>query len=447
MATSKAERITKRTVDAAKPKGRLYRIWDSDVKGFGLRVTPAGVKSYILAYRPGDGGRAAPKQEFTIARHGVLTPDEARDKAAQLLASVKDGKNPQASRDAARGELTIAALCDLYLAEGTATKKASTLATDRLRIERHIKPLLGKKRISAVTDADVQRFVRDVAQGKTAVERKPTRAQVKSKTAGDRNSKRGESKAPTVETRKRKDAAAQGGQGTATRTTGLLGAIFTFAVRRKMRPDNPVHGVERFKDGKSQRFLSPAELGRVGRALADLGEGNAGATVLRLLILTGARKSEIEGLRWDAVDIEGRCLRLADSKTGAKIVPLGAPALVVLAAIERRKGSPFVFASDRAEGAHFVGTPKVWEKIRAAAALDGVRIHDLRHTYASLAASGGQSLPLIGKLLGHRDVKTTAQYAHLADDPVRAAADRTAEAAAAAMLGTSAEVTRLKVRR
>lgn len=432
MANPKAERITKRTVDAAKAGERLYRIWDSDVKGFGLRVTPAGVKSYILAYRSGEGGRSSPKQEFTIGRHGVLTPDEAREKAAKLLASVKDGGNPQALRVAARAELTVAELCNLYLAEGTATKKASTLATDRLRIERHIKPLLGAKRISAVTDADVQRFVRDVAAGKTAVARKPTRL---------------EAKCPKVETRKRRDAAASGGKGTATRTTGLLGAIFTFAVRRKMRPDNPVHGVERFRDGKSQRFLSPAELGRVGKALADLGEGNAGATVLRLLVLTGARKSEIEGLRWDAVDIEGRCLRLGDSKTGAKVVPLGAPALVILATLERRKGSPFVFPSDRIKDAHFVGTPKVWEKVRTAAALDKVRIHDLRHTYASLAASGGQSLPLIGKLLGHRDVKTTAQYAHLADDPVRAAADRTAEAAAAAMLGTSAEITRLKVRR
>lgn len=447
MATPKAERITKRTVDAAKPGGRLYRLWDSEVKGFGLRVTPAGVKSYILAYRPGDGGRASPKQEFTIGRHGVLTPDEARDKAAKLLANIKDGQNPQAARVKARAELTVADLCTLYLAEGVATKKASTVATDRLRIERHIKPLLGKKRVSAVTDADVQRFLRDVAQGKTAVERKPTRAEAKRRAAGDRKSKRGEAKAPAVETRKRKDAAARGGQGTATRTTGLLGAIFTFAVKRKMRADNPVHGVERFKDGKSQRFLSPAELARLGKALADLGEVHTGATVLRLLVLTGARKSEIEGLRWAAVDIEGRCLRLRDSKTGAKVLPLGAPALLILSGIERRKGSPFVFPSDRTKDAHFVGTPKVWERVRAAAGLDGVRIHDLRHTYASLAASGGQSLPLIGKLLGHRDVKTTAQYAHLADDPVRVAADRTAEAAASAMLGTSAEITRLKVRR
>lgn len=432
MATLRPERITKRTVDAAKPGERLYRIWDSEVKGFGLRVTPAGVKSYILAYRGGEGGRSAPKQEFTIGRHGVLTPDEARDKAVKLLSRIRDGENPQSARIKTRAEMTVAELCELYLAEGAATKKASTLVTDRARIERHIKPLLGAKRISTVTDADVQRFLRDVAHGKTAVERKPTRAEAKGR---------------EVETRKRRDAAARGGQGTATRTTGLLGAIFTFAVRRKLRPDNPVHGVERFRDRKSQRFLSPGELGRLGKALSDLGEAHTGATVLRLLVLTGARKREVEGLRWDEVDLEGRCLRLRDSKTGAKVIPLGAPALLILSGIERQKGSPFVFPSGRAEDAHFVGTPKVWEKVKAAAGLDGVRIHDLRHTYASLAASGGQSLPLIGKLLGHRDVKTTAQYAHLADDPVRLAADRTAEAAAAAMLGATADVTRLPARR
>jgi integrase len=431
-AIRRVERITKRSVDAAKPAERLYRLWDTDLKGFGVRVTPAGVKSYIVAYRPNGGGRSVSQQEFTIARHGVLTPDEAREEAAKILATVRHGGDPQAARSAARKELTVSELCDLYLAEGVATKKASTLATDRVRIERHIKPLLGRKGISAVTESDIERFVRDVAAGKTAVARKPTRLEAKGK---------------KVETRKRKDPIARGGRGAATRTTGLLGGIFTFAVKRKLRSTNPVTGVKRFRDGESQRFLSAAELGRLGGALADLAANEKGLAIIRLLVLTGARRGEIEGLRWAEVDLDRRCLRLGDSKSGAKVIPLGPPALVVLEGIAREKGSPFVFpatakpsVSKDMSQQHYIGTAKVWNKARIAAGLTDVRIHDLRHTYASLAASGGQSLPLIGKLLGHRDVKTTARYAHLADDPVQAAADRIAESASAALAGEVGEV-------
>ena len=424
-AARRVERITKRAVDAAKPGDRLYRLWDSDLKGFGLRVTPAGVKSYIVAYRPNGGGRGVSQQEYTIARHGVLTPDEARDEAAKILATVRHGGDPQAARSAARKELTVSELCDLYLAEGVATKKASTLATDRVRIERHIKPLLGRKGVSAVTDTDIEKFVRDVAAGKTAVQRKPTRLEAKGK---------------KVETRKRKDPVASGGKGAATRTTGLLGGIFTFAVKRKMRPTNPVTGVKRFKDGESQRFMSAAELGRLGSELAELGAGSKALAIIRLLVLTGARRGEIEGLRWSEVDLDRSCLRLGDSKNGAKVIPFGAPALVVLEGIEREKGSPFVFPAQGLPDRYYVGMTKVWGKVRAKAQLEDVRIHDLRHTYASLAASGGQSLPLIGKLLGHRDVKTTARYAHLADDPVQAAAQRTAESASAALDGRTADV-------
>jgi len=425
VASRRVERITKRSVDAAKPAERLYRVWDTDLKGFGVRVTPAGVKSYIVAYRPNGGGRSVGQQEFTIARHGVLTPDEAREEAAKILATVRHGGDPQAARSAARKELTVSELCDLYLAEGVATKKASTLATDRVRIERHIKPLLGRKGVSAVTDSDIERFVRDVAAGKTAVARKPTRLEAKGK---------------KVETRKRKDPIARGGRGAATRTTGLLGGIFTFAVKRKLRPTNPVTGVKRFRDGESQRFLSAAELGRLGGALAHLAANEKGLAIIRLLVLTGARRGEIEGLRWAEVDLDRRCLRLGDSKSGAKVIPLGPPALVVIEAITREKGTPFVFPATDLPQQHYVGTAKVWNKARIAAGLRDVRIHDLRHTYASLAASGGQSLPLIGKLLGHRDVKTTARYAHLADDPVQAAADRTAESASAALAGMVGEV-------
>lgn len=434
-----AERITKRLVDAAQPGDRLYRVWDAELKGFGLKVTPAGAKTYIASYRAGTG-RAAPQREYTLGKHGVLTPDQARELARKVLSEARLGGDPQADRQRLRGERTVAQLCDLYLEEGASGKKASTLATDRYRIEAHIKPLLGKRPLSSVTAGDVERFMRDVAAGKTAVKR--------------------ERIGPRAYTQPR------GGKGTASRTVGLLGGIFAFAVRHKLRPDNPVHGVARYKDGRSERFLSGDELARLGKAIAAAeaeGRSANGLGVIRLLVTTGARKGEIEALRWDEVDFERSALRLRDSKTGAKVVAIGAQSLALLAELaERAKAerlaaeaeakaagevlpppSPFVFPASRGAGLHWTGTKKVWEAVRAKAGLPDVRLHDLRHTYASLAvgaAGGGQSLAVIGKLLGHKDVRTTARYAHLADDPVKQAADRIAAAAAAGLSGRSAEV-------
>lgn len=422
-------RIAKRTVDAAQPAASTYRLWDAELKGFGLRVTPSGSKTYFVFYRAG-GGRSGAQREFTIGRHGVLTPDQARKEAERLLSAARLGGDPQADRTKARADLTVAELCDRYLTEGVATKKASTLTSDRSRIEAHIKPLLGRKRLSSVTGADVERFMRDVAEGKTAVVRKPSSKVLRAN---------GVRITAETERLRRGDAAAKGGKGTATRTVGLLGGIFTFAIKQGWRADNPVRGVERFRDRKSQRFLSGAELKRLSAALAQAAEAGAnlkGLAIIRLLVVTGARKAEIEQLRWSEVDFEHSCLRLKDGKTGGRIVPIGAPALQVLAEVPRKAGALFVFPSEEAVDAAYSGAAKLWERqLRPAAHLDGVRLHDLRHTYASLAAAGGLSLPVIGAILGHRDVKTTAQYAHLADDPVRAAADRIAEAAAAAMDG------------
>lgn len=251
-----------------------------------------------------------------------------------------------------------------------------------------------------------------------------------------------------VQLRGRQDAAARGGRGTATRTLGLLGAIFSFAVRERMRPDNPVAGVERFKDGQSQRFLTSDELGRLAATLTAFeaaGANKSGIAVIRLLTLTGARKGEIEGLRWSEVEMARACLRLEDSKTGARIIPLGAAALNCLQDLRRTDGSPYVFPGQVESAAgqprrHYVGTPKLWLRVRAAAGLQDVRLHDLRHTFASFGAAGGLSLPVIGQLLGHRDVKTTAQYAHLADDPLRIGVERIAGAISGAMAGRKADI-------
>ena len=176
----RVERIGKNAVNAAEPGAEAYRLWDADLKGFGLKVSPHGVKTYFVWYRAGQG-RAAARREYTIARHGEMTPDEARYEAAKVLARVRLGEDPQANRHRARSEMNVAEFCDFYLAEGVATKKAATIATDTARIRAHIKPLIGRRPVSAVTSSDVAKFMRDVAAGKTAAPAKPTIKSLKAK--------------------------------------------------------------------------------------------------------------------------------------------------------------------------------------------------------------------------------------------------------------------------
>lgn len=400
------QRITKRAVDALRPGERDTLLWDAELPGFGVRCRSSGGKFYVLKYRA--GGR---QRWYTIGRHGApWTVEEARREARRLLGEVAVGDDPAERKAVARRDLTVASLCDLYIAEGCATKKPSTLATDRGRIERHIKRLLGRKPVRAVVRADIERLMLDVANGKTAVD---------------------------VKTGPRGRAIVKGGKGTATKSVTLLGAIFSFAVNRGLRADNPVHGVRTFKSRRCERFLSAAELARLGDALAAAereGDSPSALTALRLLALTGCRKSEILTLRWEYIDWERSCLRLPDSKTDAKVVPLGSPALALLQALPRLEGSPYVLPGGKPSG-HYVGLAKVWRRVRARAGLPDVRLHDLRHSFASVGAAGGDSLLVIGRLLGHANASTTDRYAHLSDDPLRTAADRTAGRIAAAMKG------------
>ena len=356
------------------------------------------------------GGRV---HRFTIGKHGSpWTPSRARDEAGRLLALIKTGSDPAALRSADKMEKSVTELCDLYLAEGCETKKPSTVATDKGRIERHIMPLLGKKRVKDITQNDIRRFMKDVADGKTKADEK---------------------------TGKYGRAIVKGGRGTAARTVGLLGGIFSFAVSEGIRPDNPVRGVMRYPDGKSERHLSREEMATLGEALAaaeDEGENATAIAAVRMLILTGCRKSEILTLQWENVDIDHACLRLPESKTGEKIVPLGAPVLEVLASLPRIEGNPYVLPGEK-EKWHLVGLPRVWQRIKKRANLQDLRLHDLRHSFASVGASAGMGLPIIGKLLRHRYPKTTARYAHIGDDPARSAADRISESISAALNGES----------
>lgn len=409
-------KLTKRIVDALRPQdGRDVFLWDSGdgaLKGFGIRMKPSGSAAWLVQYRNAEGRT----RRLVLGHISELAPEEARRLAGEKLRDVRHGSDPSAERHAARKTMTVAELCDLYLKEGIATKKASTIATDRGRIERHLKPLLGRRAAAGITRADVERFRDDLAAG-------ASKADVKTKARGR--------------------AIVEGGKGTATRTVGLLGGIFTFAVTRGVRPDNPVRGVPRFRDRRMERFLSADEMGRLGAALveaeADPTFPRYAVAAIRLLIFTGARRGEILSARWTYVDLERGALLLPDSKTGAKVIPLGAPARELLANLPRVKGSPWVLPAGRGDG-HLVGLAKPWRAICKAAKLDGLRLHDLRHSFASVGAAGGDSLLIVGKLLGHADAKTTSRYAHLADDPLKAAADRISERIAAAMDGRAGEV-------
>lgn len=410
-----AGRITKRTVDGLKTTGKEYVHWDGELKGFGVRVRPTGSKSFVAVYRT--GGRNSPQRRVTIGSVGKIEAEKAREEAKAIIRNAELGHDHAAEKAKSRAELTFDKVCDLYLKEGCETKKASTIATDTGRIERHIKPLLGKKRIGEITRADVEKFMRDVAKGKTAIDEK---------------------------TGKRGRAIVEGGKGTATRTVGLLGGIMSFAVSQGMRADNPVRGVKRYPDKKGETFLSASDLSRVGAALSELETERinpAALVIIRLLAFTGARKSEITALKWSEVDLDRGYLRLMDSKTGAKVIPIGAPAREILASWPRFDGSAYVFPATSGDG-HFQGVERVWAKVKTRAGFSTLRLHDLRHSFASMGLARGDALPVIGAILGHSDVKTTSRYAHLADDPVLEAANGISQSIKAALsqLGTSSVV-------
>ncbi len=410
-------KISKRFVDALPPDHEAV-YWDDNLKGFGLRVKASGLMSYVVQYRNRQGrscrytiGQARRRMQSDSSR--VWTPDEARTEAQGLLLSVRKGGDPLATKRDVRPDPRVSELVDSYLSEAPADKpgkKASSWATDASNLRRHVVPILGKRHLSTLVKADIQRFQRDVTNGKT--------------------------KADIRTGKPRGRAIVEGGPGTAARATVVLAAMLKWAVERGLRPDNPAKGVKLNKLQSRERFLSSAELTALGDAVVKAeaeGVNRVALAALRLLVLTGARKSEILSLRWEHVDFERAALRLPDSKTGAKVVPLGAPALEVLAGLTRDdEASPFVFPAGRGKG-HLIGLPAVWRRVAKAAKLQGVRIHDLRHGFASVAAADGSSLYIIGKMLGHTQAATTERYSHLDLDPVRAAADRTSRKIAAAM--------------
>ena len=374
-------KITKRTVDALVPAERERIVWDDDIKGFGVRVHPTGRKVYIVKYR--HEGRSV---KVTIGAQGPVTPAAARAKAAEIVTLAKTGRDLEGRPARGRGKATMADLARRFMDKYAPSHlKPSTARLYRKIIENRILPRFGKRRVSDIGKSDVVALhhdMRDVPDH-------------------------------------------------ANRTLSVLSRMLTLAEVWEMRPEgaNPCRHVKKYPEHKRERFLSDEEYGRLGAALRDAEREGfaspAAIAAIRLLMLTGCRSGEIMSLRWEHVDLEMGELRLPDSKTGSKVVHLGDPAIAVLRGIPRKEGNPWVFPSVK-PGRHMTYLHDSWRRLLDRAEIENLRIHDLRHSYASGGLLVGEGLPMIGKLLGHNKVQTTARYAHLANDPVKAAATRIA---------------------
>ena len=380
------------------PQQRDVIMWDSDLAGFGVKVTPSGRRSYFLYYRTDQGQQRRP----SIGLHGAIKPEAAREIAKRWLAQVAQGKDPSQERQDSRAAPTVKELADRYLVEHADTrKKGSSAANDRRLIEKRIVPAIGSKKVAAIARTDIVALHHGLR--KTPYE--------------------------------------------ANRTLALLSKMFSLGERWGLRPDgsNPAKNIDRFKEEKRERYLSSEEIKRLWDVLiSEEAEGMVSKSALlaiKLLMLTGRRLNEVLKLEWSHVDLEKGWLRLPDTKSGSLTVALGASALQLLheacevaqkadnddkvvpisGAVRGSRTSRYVIPG-HVKGQPLINIQKPWQKIRKAAALPDVRLHDLRHTYASVAAGLGMSLPLIGKLLGHKEQATTARYAHLSQDPVRIAA-------------------------
>jgi integrase len=436
-------KITKRLVEAADVREKDYIICDDELRGFAVRVLPSGKRYYIVQYRIGTRYR-----RMSLGQHGVLTTEKARTKAFGLLAAVKDGEDPAGDRKQGRKAPTVAELAQRFDKEHIAVRlKPGTAREYRRNLRRFILPTIGRLKVADATKADIARLHHELR-------RIPYQAN---------------------------------------RNLEVISRMFNLAELWGLRPDgsNPRRHIKKYPEDKRERYLSPAELAALGEVLSlaeqEGVEDPYAIAAIRLLIFTGCRLNEIMTLRWDYVDFEARCLRLPDSKTGARVVHLGAPALDVLSRIERQTGNPWVVCGKKL-GARRTDLQPPWQRFRKRATvrlwaqsegtpgaalvarlesklgrepaydaclvaaekeglelptgLADVRIHDLRHSFASGAVALGESLPMIGKLLGHTQVQTTARYAHLAADPVKAAAERVSSSIAALINGQTGEVVR-----
>ena len=393
MARLERKSLSNRVVDglAAGDKETVY--WDRDLPGFGVRVYPNGAKTYLVQGRGPRGSK-----RITVGRHGLIPADEARRRGAALLIRIKAGEEPGAEPDD-EGVPTVAELAERYLREHVEVRcKPLTVKGYRQVIGRNILPAFGEMPIAEL----------------------------------------GREHAAELHYRLRKTPVA------ANEAVDALSRMLNRAEAWGLVPagSNPCRFVTRYRTRRLERFLTEEEFGRLGRALDELETGGRlpvhVAAAIRLLMLTGCRCGEVLTLRWEDVALERNEIRLRDSKTGPRVVPLSPAAARVLAGIPRLPGNPWVIAG-RKPGARQMHISDYWHRVRERAGLDDVRLHDLRHSFASRALALGEDLTMIGKLLGHRKIQTTARYAHLARDSVKESADLVAASIAADILPRPAE--------
>jgi integrase len=408
-------RITKKAVDEIQPTGAEFTVWDKDLTGFGLRVRPNGAMSFVVVYRAGNGRKAAVKK-LTIGAVGRLTPDEARGLAKKALGAVANGRDPAADKSEAGKGLTIRELADVFLADHVrAKRKNATVERYEHSLRSHVVPEFGSTKVDKLTRAEVS---------KLHLKLKATPAM-------------------------------------ANYSLAVISSMYGFAQRRGLAPEglNPASRIEKYTENQRERFLTVDELGRLGDALREAETTGIpwevdetlptakhapkvenrrtvfspfAVAAVRLLLVTGCRLREVLNLKWDYIDFDRGMIFLPDSKTGKKPVVLNAPALAVLASLPRI-GSCILPGDDPDEPRHDL--KKIWAAVCRRAELEGLRIHDLRHTFASVGAGGGLGLPIVGRLLGHTQAATTARYAHLDVDPLRRASNRIAGTIAAALAG------------
>lgn len=379
-------KISKHTVNSLKPSSSDQYIWDETIKGFGLKVTPAGKKVFFIQYRI--GGRSARTRRFKIGTHGTITVEKARAQARFHLGEVASGIDPAKERDRIRNGTKVSQAMTRFFTEYVEVKrKTRTIDGYRGISRRSILPHLGNRHVEEIQRSDIAHLHYKMASTPYS----------------------------------------------ANRTLALLSKFFNWCEQVDLRTErtNPCFNIEKYREHHRQRFLSPEELARLETVLKDKQSVRESSpwtiAAIRLLIHTGARLSEILTLRWEFVDFEAGILRLPDSKTGAKSIYLSETAIEILNDLPRLEDNPHVICGQR-KGEHLVNLQKPWRKLREKAELEGLRLHDLRHSFASFAVASGLSLPMIGALLGHTQPQTTARYAHLADDPLREALSQVSHA-------------------
>jgi integrase len=401
-------KFTKTIIDKLQPGEKDLLYWDDGLRGFGLKVTPKGRKVFIVQKR----FRGRPVR-FTIGTFGQpWSLDMARAEALRLMQTVAVGDDPRSTDRMDNANLTVAQLSTRYWSNGISHKKPTTIANEKGLLDSHILPLLGRRLIHDLKKEDVQKFMSDVAAGRTR---------------------------RSVQTKPRGRATVTGGLSSANRSLGLLSAMLSFAVQNQLVRENVAIGLKQYKLKRHSRFLSEDELRRIGEALRQLeidGANMVALCAIKFLLLTGCRKNEALNMEWLWVNLQFGTVSLPDSKTGQKVLVIGVAAVDLLKELRARFPANAKYVFPGSGGTTPVSVAKVWSKTKIRAGIDQLRLHDLRHNFASAAVADGQSLYLVGKLLGHSQSSTTERYAHLSKNPVRAAADDISKHLAVALDGS-----------